>query len=260
MNTSRSSWETVRWRTVLFIAGASLIILLLDTTGHLALITGYLRTPFHLVQSWITGRSSAIVDTLEAPLNAHLLEEENERLKRQVDDLERRNEELLEYYAEYVLLSSLVEYARDEPDIRRVAADVIGWEINNYRHYVTINKGERHGFELGMPVETDRGLVGRIVSLSPVSSQVQLLTDSSSAVNARLGASRATGVLEGQLSANLRMKWIAQDAGISENEVVMTSGLGGNFPPDLIIGRVTRVEQSASELFQEVEVRSAVDM
>ncbi|MEN8098586.1 MAG: rod shape-determining protein MreC, partial [Chloroflexota bacterium] len=58
----------------------------------------------------------------------------------------------------------------------------------------------------------------------------------------------------------LRMKWIAQDAGISENEVVMTSGLGGNFPPDLIIGRVTRIEQSASELFQEVEVRSAVDM
>ena len=55
------------------------------------------------------------------------------------------------------------------------------------------------------------------------------------------------------------MKWIEQDIPISENELVMTSGLGGNFPPDLIVGRVTQIEQSASELFQEAEVRPAVD-
>ena len=55
------------------------------------------------------------------------------------------------------------------------------------------------------------------------------------------------------------MKWLEQDIPISENELVMTSGLGGNFPPDLVIGRVTQFEQSASELFQEAEVRPAVD-
>jgi rod shape-determining protein MreC len=97
------------------------------------------------------------------------------------------------------------------------------------------------------------------VAVSPHAAQVQLLTDPGSAINARLGASRADGVVEGQLTGYLRMKWLEQDIPISENELVMTSGLGGNFPPDLVIGRVTQFEQSASELFQEAEVRPAVD-
>jgi len=173
--------------------------------------------------------------------------------------LERQNEELLEFYAEYTLLSALMDYARNNPQYRRVAADVISWDISNFAHTFAINKGELDGIQPGMPVETERGLVGRVINIAPHAAQVQMLTDPGSSVNARLGTSRATGVVEGSLESHLTMKWIEQDIPISENELVMSSGLGGNFPPDLIIGRVAEVNQSVSELFQEAEVRPAVD-
>jgi rod shape-determining protein MreC len=187
------------------------------------------------------------------------LRAENEELRQRVAELERQNEELVELQAEYAVLSTLLDYAKENPEYRRVAADVVGWDTSNFVRTLIINRGERDGLGEGMPVETERGLVGRLVAVFPHSAQVQLLTDPGSSINARLGASRADGVLQGQLTSHLKMKWIEQDIPVSENELVMTSGIGGNLPPDLVIGRVTRVEQSASELFQEAEVRPAVD-
>jgi rod shape-determining protein MreC len=238
----------------------SIALLVLDVTGNLTVVVGYVRTPFAFVQDWVSGRVRSVESTLDRPLDVAALQAENRQLRERVAELERQNEELVEIYAEYTLLSALLDYDRSNPEYRRVAADVIGWDISNFARALTINKGERDGVLAGMLVETERGLVGRVVQVAPHSAQVQLLTDPGSSVNARLGASRATGVVQGQLGSTLVMKWIEQDISISENELVMTSGLGGNFPPDLVIGRVIRVEQSTSELFQVADVRPAADL
>jgi rod shape-determining protein MreC len=259
MNMASRSAEQVRWRLFLLFAVVTAILLALDVTGNLSTVVGYLRIPFTATQDWISGRVRRAESTLATSQDLSVLQAENEQLRSQVAELERQNEELMEVYAEYTLLSALLDYARENPQYRRVAADIIGWDTSNFVRTIVINRGEEEGIAVGMPVETERGLVGRVVAVSPHAAQVQLLTDPGSAINARLGASRADGVVEGQLTGHLRMKWLEQDIPISENELVMTSGLGGNFPPDLVIGRVAQFEQSASELFQEAEVRPAVD-
>jgi len=260
MNMASHSAERVRWRLFFTFIAISLILLVLDTTGRLSTVVGYLQVPFSAAQGWVSGRASGIESTLTTPRDIDILQAENEQLRGRITELERQNEELLEVYAEYTYLSALLDYARDNPEYRRVAADVIGGDTSNFVRSLIINRGERDGIQVGMPVETERGLVGRVVAVSPHAAQVQLLTDPSSSINARLGASRADGLAQGQLTDHLKMKWIEQDIPISENELVMTSGVGGGFPPDLIIGRAVHVEQSASELFQEAQVRPAVDL
>ena len=252
--------ERIRWRLFLAFVVVSLLLLALDATGYLSPALGYLQIPFSALQGWVSGRARNIESTLSTPRDIAALQIENEQLRERITELERQNEELLEIHAEYTLLASLLDYARENPHYRRVAADIIGWDTSNLVRTLIINRGERDGVQVGMPVETERGLVGRVITASPHSSQVQLLTDPGSSINARLGTSRADGVVQGQLTRHLNMKWIEQDIPISENELVMTSGLGGNFPPDLVIGRVAQVRQSTSELFQEAEVRPAVDI
>jgi rod shape-determining protein MreC len=260
MNMASPPSERFRWGLFIAFVLISIVLLVLDVTGYLTVVVGYMRAPFAVVQDWVSGRVQSVETTLEGPLDIAALQAENKLLRDRVAELERQNEELAEIYAEYTLLSALLDYDRSNPEYRRVAADVIGWDISNFVRVLTINKGERDGILPGMPVETERGLVGRVVQVGPHSALVQLLTDSGSSVNARLGASRATGVVQGQLGSTLMMKWIEQDIAISENELVMTSGLGGNFPPDLVIGRVVKVEQSTSELFQVADVRPAADL
>ena len=260
MNMASPPSDRFRWRLFIAFVLITVALLVLDVTGYSSVVVGYLRTPLAVAQDWVSGRVQRVESTLEKPLDVAALQAENRRLQERVAELERQNEELNEIYAEYTLLSALLDYDRSNPEYRRVAADVIGWDISNFNRVLTINKGERSGIQPGMPVETERGLVGRIVGVAPYSAQVQLLTDPGSSVNARLGSSRATGVVQGQLSNTLLMKWIEQDLAISENELVMTSGLGGNFPPDLIIGRVVKVQKSTSELFQVADVRPAANL
>jgi rod shape-determining protein MreC len=259
MNMASQSAERIRWRLFLVFVALSLVVLILDSTGNLSSVLYYVRVPFSFAQDWISGQVDNVESAIAPAVDVAALQAENEQLRSRVTELERQNEELLEIYAEYTLLSALLDYAKESPEYRRVAADIIGWDTSNFVRAVIINRGEEEGIKVGMPVETERGLVGRVIEVSPHAAQVQLLTDPASAINVRLGASRADGVVEGQLTHPLRMKWIEQDIQISENELVMTSGLGGNFPPDLVVGRVTHIEQSTSELFQDAEVRSGVD-
>lgn len=253
------STERIRWRLFIAFVVIGLLLLVLDATGRLSTVVGYIQYPISYVQGWFSDRATGVESSLTTPRDIAILQAENEQLRDRVDELERQNEELLEYYAEYTVLSALMDYARENPEYRRVAADVIGWDTNNFVRTLLINRGETDGIRPGMTVETERGLVGRVIEVASHTAKVQLLTDPASAINARLGASRADGTVVGRLTSHLTMQWIEQDIPISENELVMTSGVGGNFPPDLVIGRVTRFERSASQLFQEAEVRPAVD-
>jgi rod shape-determining protein MreC len=89
---------------------------------------------------------------------------------------------------------------------------------------------------------------------------VLLITDNLSAIPGRLVDSRATGIVHGRSdSAAMQMDWISLEADAKVGEVVFTSGLGGRFPPDLIMGRITRVERREAELFQTAVVQPAVD-
>jgi rod shape-determining protein MreC len=114
-----------------------------------------------------------------------------------------------------------------------------------------------------MTVMTPRGLVGKIVQLGHNAVKVLLLIDSGSSVNAMIQRSRAGGVVYGQRGPTgttpLVMRFIPQGEEIKPGDRVITSGLGGIFPPGIAIGQVAQVRQKDTDMFQEATIEPFVD-
>ena len=141
-----------------------------------------------------------------------------------------------------------------------LAAEVIGYDTNDFLQYLIIDRGEADGIAVRMPVVTSQGLVGRIAETTTYASKVMLLTDPSSSVSARIQRSRGTGMVQGAPGGELVMKYIPQDNPVAVGDVVLTSGLGGNFPRRLPIGQITAIEKSDVGMFQVARLVPAVDL
>ena len=109
-----------------------------------------------------------------------------------------------------------------------------------------------------MPVISEDGLVGRIRQvLDDDLALVQLLTEEDSRISVEVVRTGVTGLLRFD-GRGFHMDHVPQGDPIRGGDELITSGLGGTVPRGLVVGRVTQVRSSASELFQEVEVEPAV--
>jgi rod shape-determining protein MreC len=192
------------------------------------------------------------------------LRRENEALRELADKLMIENVQLKEAEAENEDLRRLLEFTRANPRQEFKAAEVIGRVIgrdpSSFLSYLTIDVGSEHGIESGMPVVTDDGLVGRVAEVGFTSSRVLLIIDARSSINALIQRSRSSGLVEGVVGGGLVMKYVSQDQPLSVGDVVLTSGLGSNFPKGLVIGQVMAVYQQDIEMFQQAQVRPTVDL
>jgi rod shape-determining protein MreC len=252
--------KRIRWVTFAALVGLALLLTALDRTGNLDAAFGVIRNPMASIMRWTNERSQALDEALEGPRDLETARSEIAQLQERINTLERENEELREIEGEYQLLLDLFNRARQAPDYQRLTTSVIGQDSSQAVRSIIIDKGSADGVRVGMPVESSRGLVGQVFRTTPNSSQVVLITDSSSAVPARLGTSRATGILRGGgVGGSLSIDWIDLKYQLEVGEVVLTSGLGGRFPQDLVIGRVIEVDRREAELFQRAIIQPAVD-
>ncbi len=252
--------QRIRWGVVAFLIGLAILLSILDSTGRMESVLAFVRDPLAAVLSWTTARTDGLIDALSGPRDLQEARAEIERLQARIDALERENEELREVQGEAQILLDLFNRARQSPDLTRVTATVIGQDTSPGIRSIIIDKGQVDGVMVGMPVEAARGLVGRVFRTTANSAQVILITDSSSAIPARLGTSRAAGILRGGgLGGSMVMEWLDLQYQLEVGEVVATSGLGGDFPQNITIGRVTQVDRREAELFQRAIVQPAVD-
>ncbi|HOG47869.1 MAG TPA: rod shape-determining protein MreC, partial [Anaerolineae bacterium] len=218
----------------------------------------------YAVQSLIRG----LVGITQIPHDLQTLRGENQRLQQQVGELTYRLSLQREIEIENANLRELLNLKDQTPEIfgpqaDLLAAEVIGRDPSNLLHFLTIDRGSQDRVEPGMAVITARGLVGQIAEVRPTSATVRLLTDSTSNVSALVQRSRATGVVRGMQEATgttLVMGLMAQTDGIAQQgDLVLTSGLGGNFPRRLLIGEIDEVRRRDVDMFQEATLRPAVD-
>ncbi len=250
----------IQWATIGVLIGLAILITILDRTGNMDTALNVIRDPVTAVTGWSSAQTDVVADALEGPRDLDTAREEITILQSQIDSLERENEELREIEGEYQLLLDLFNRARQAPEYSRLTASVIGRDTNQAVRSIIIDKGSDDGIRVGMPVESARGLVGQVYRTTQNSAQIVLLIDSSSAVPVRLGTSRATGILRGSgIGGSADIDWIDLRYQIAVGEVVMTSGLGGRYPQDLVIGRIIDVERREAELFQSAVVQPAVD-
>lgn len=202
------------------------------------------------VQRSISTTFFNIRDFLTAPRNLQELIQKNSQLEERVAQLEAEVVTLREQAAEVDALRALLGAARQLPENRYLAAKVIGRDTNPFLQYLILDQGSDSGIRRGMPVVNEKGLVGRITEVSATASKLQLITDPDSTVNARIQESRAEGILVGRQTGDLELIYLSQDITVNVGEIVVTSGLGGGFPPEILIGRVVSVHRRDYELYQ----------
>lgn len=252
--------KRVRWLTLAVLVGVALLLTYLDSSGNLGGAMAVVRDPLTAVLSFTSSRSESTADLLAGPRDLQTARAEITELQNRIDELERENEELREIEGELRILQDLFNRARQSPEFARQIANVIGHDTSPSVRSIIIDKGTEDGIRVGMPVESSRGLVGIIFRAAPHSAQVALITDNASAIPARLGNSRATGILSGGgLGGPLTMDWVDLKYELEIGEVVLTSGLDGSFPQDIVVGRVIEVNRSEADLFQQAVVQPATD-
>lgn len=253
--------------TILFflLAAISLVLLILSSSGRLNSIEGLLTTAAKPFLTVFNGAGRQIDNVLTTARDLGALRSSRAQLQTQVDTLIIDNLRLKEVAAENQRLRELLRFAQLNPtyDFRggQVIARVIGQQPTNYLASLAIDLGREHGIQEGMPVVTEAGLVGRIYKVGPRSSTVLLITDTSSGVQALVQRenSRARGVVTGRAGDLPVMEFIAQDDDVTVGDLIITSGLGGNFPKGLIIGQVVAVQRRDFDMFQQATVRPTVN-
>ena len=211
------------------------------------------------IQTWISTRYQAVQDFLAAPRDIISLRTRNAELESQVSQWQAQVIELQQRVNETEILAALVDFSRTNPESTYKAAAVIGRDPSPFLHYVIINRGSNDDIRRGMPVVTNQGLVGRVDAVIADAARVQLITDPASSVNVRLQKAETNAVLLGSVTGDVSLDMISQDATVEAGDLILTSGLGGGYPPDLIIGQVVTLRKLEYELFQQATVQPAVD-
>lgn len=241
----------------------AVLLMALQQTGRLGTIEGavaLVMSPGQLGLSSITDR---VVQTVGALGSFQVLQERTAELESINRSLLAENLRLQEIERENQRLRELLAFGETRPSIElrggQIIARVIGRDSNNFLNFVMVDLGSRHGIEVGMPVLNNEGLVGRVSEVTNASSKILLISDPLSTVNAILQSSRLTGVVNGVVGDNPVMGFIPQGTLVGVGEVVLSSGMGGNFPKGIPIGQVIEVRQRDFEVFQEAVVRPIVD-
>jgi len=194
---------------------------------------------------------------------------ENAALRRRLEFVPQLEHELQQLRAENNRLRQLLGFSDAQP-FTTIAARVVARNSDNWFSYAVLDKGARAGIERNMPVVTPEGLAGRVVRTSADTATILFLLDRDSGVAVGIyrgvpgdeaPALKSFGVVlgQGEHGATLRLRVFAHDARIEPGDRVVTSGLGGTFPPGILVGEVHRVDAGAFDLVIEAEVMPAVD-
>ena len=139
-----------------------------------------------------------------------------------------------------------------------LAGEVVGISASPLDRTLTVNRGGRHGVERDAPVMAAAGLVGRVVTVGPTTSQVDVLSSSTAAVAVITSSSRSRGVVRTAAGGGYRMHFVPVGQPVAVGEEVISSGLDDLFPKGLLVGRVSRVHEGDG-LLLEIAVEPAVD-
>jgi len=165
---------------------------------------------------------------------------ENAGLRGRVKELEAENTKLRESAYENLSLRQVLALQKTTT-FKTIAAEVISRDASNWFDTAIVNRGRGSGVETGGAVFNHLGLIGQIMEVNPVSSQVVFLTDQQSGVGGMVQRSRSAGMVLGQGSDDLLLTYLPKDADVMVGDVVVSSGMGKVIPKGIPIGRVTQV-------------------
>ncbi|MCA9913340.1 MAG: rod shape-determining protein MreC [Anaerolineae bacterium] len=257
----RRNWQSNRLFYLIVLLFACSGLIALSSLGILSPVEGLVSAPLTALSRIFSGAVLAFNDVPMSMEDINALEQRNAELEQVLVQLQGELTDLREIEQDYQRLADLLGYTQTTDNREYVTADVVGIGQFGLVRSIIINKGTRDGISVGMPVVVELGLVGRVYEVSANFSQVQLVTDLNSFISGRLVTSRAQGTVQGEglVTGSLEMLYIPLDAQVAEGDLVVTSGLGGNFPSGITIGQVISSRNLEFELTQQAQLASLID-
>ena len=202
----------------------------------------------------IAGNNSFFTDINNLKEENNSLKEENAKLQESLRELEiikSENDTLKEYVN---LKDKYSEYTT-------VPAYVINKDTSNFSDTIIINVGSKDGIQVNMPVISENGLVGHVISVTNTDAKVQTIVDTSSSISCVLTSSRYNIIAKGTLEkeSTLKATYIPTDATIIQGDTIETSGIGGIYPKGILVGTVEKVENTKNIIDRYAIINTAVN-
>ncbi len=178
--------------------------------------------------------------------------EQNRELQKEKILLQARLQKFEALEAENLRLRNLLDSSFKVGE-RVLIAELSAVELDPYRQQIVINKGTRSDVFVGQPVLDAHAVMGQVISTSPINSSVLLITDASHALPVQVSRNglRTVAVGTGEIN-RLSLPFLPRNADIKPGDTLVTSGLGGVFPPGYPVARVEKVFQEAGQHFSSV--------
>jgi rod shape-determining protein MreC len=225
-------------------------------TDALGIITSPLQSIASYVSSKFTDIKGSFVSSNSYQARIAELEKQVAEYQRDLVDYEK-TKKLLDSY------SAFLDVREKNPDYTWVSCDIVGRDSADVYGSFTINKGSKDGIKVNDAVIYSEYLIGVVTEVNPTSAVVRSVFDPTVSVAAyeirtgELGYTSST--YETGLNGTCRLAGLDRNTAISKGGIICTSGTGGIFPKDLIIGTVTSVEQSSTDLSAYANIELAVD-
>ncbi|MFA0440134.1 rod shape-determining protein MreC [Vibrio sp. 10N.286.49.C2] len=187
------------------------------------------------------------------------LAEQNINLKREVLRLKSDLILLDQYREENQRFRDLLgsSFVRDE---KKMVTEVMAVDTSPYRHQVVIDKGKTDGVYEGQPVINENGIVGQVTFVGAHNSRIMLLTDSNSAIPVQVIRNDIRVIASGNgLIDEIQLEHIPTSTDIQQEDLLVTSGLGGIYPEGYPVAYVKKVQRDNRREFASIIAEPVVD-
>ena len=246
-----------------------IIVMGLTSTGRKSAskVEDFISTGFGKVGGFFYSLGDKSSNTISFIKNLSSLKDENKKLSEENASLKEENRH-------YKTIVSQKDYLKLEYDLLNnekyelLSANITGKEQGNWFDRFTIDKGLNHGVKNGdtiiRAVEGRDGLVkvgvvGRVVEVGNTSSKVVSLIDENSKVSFKTDRTQDGGMLSGNSDGKITGYFFDAKADVKKGDEVFTSGLGGIYSKDLLIGKVTKIVKKDEALMKTIEVEPSIN-
>lgn len=212
------------------------------------------QNAFVYIKDKITGKDAELSDI-------DRLKEENQNLKNEKNKLQEQVKELEILKSENNTLKDYLNLRNKYAEFSTVPGYVIEKSFSNYDKIIVINVGSNDGIAENMPVISDAGLVGHVISVTPNTAKVQTIIDNASTVSAMISTTNNSILLKGTMNntSSVKVTSIPSDATVLQGDEVITSGLGGIYPKGILIGSINEIVNTKNEMDRYAMVQTAID-
>ena len=257
-------WRLTPWLMIALLLG-NFVLMAYDakTTSQERVIRVWTQAVANFVQSPVTSVTSSVTNYFQSISNLRTAQSENDVLKQRVQELEVEVQKKEELTKENERLKILLEL-KTESKYKILPAQIIGRDPSLWFDSAIINRGSLDGVKLNMPIVNNGGLIGRVIAVSPITAQINLVTKDKSGLGGVIGelaTSNAIGVVSGTGKKELlEMGYIPGTVEVQVGEMVYTSGQDGIYPAGLKLGEVAEVRPGSATVPQQIFIRPSAKL